>query len=70
MSSPEAIFFLNEQEAADFLDLSSTTLATWRSKGIGPPYVKMRTGTIRYEQSDLVVWMAAQKVVPGDGTAT
>lgn len=44
---------MTESKAADYLDLSVSTLQKWRSLGTaGPRYLKMG-GQIRYRQADL-----------------
>lgn len=43
--------------ARDFLSVELSTLATWRSEGCGPKYVKLsggRSGAIRYKLSELL----------------
>jgi predicted DNA-binding transcriptional regulator AlpA len=44
---------LNENEAAQFLGLSSRTLQAWRVRGGGPPYVKIGRA-VRYQRRALV----------------
>ena len=46
---------LTANEAADFLRCSPKTLANWRSKGIGPAFVK--SGRIAYELRVLEKWI-------------
>ena len=48
--------FVSRDVAAQFLGLSSRTLATWASAGIGPTYSKLsagRSGCVRYRMSEL-----------------
>lgn len=35
------------------------TLETWRSRGGGPPFLKLGAKTVRYQRRDLLDWMAA-----------
>jgi hypothetical protein len=35
-------------EAADYLNLSESTLESWRAKGIGPPWVKTEARSVGY----------------------
>lgn len=51
---------LNEDEAADYLELSPETLRTWRSRGKGPRYLKLEGRTIRYTLSELNAYLARQ----------
>jgi len=43
---------LTQGEAAEYLNLPPRTLATWRSRGGGPRFVRLR-GNVRYRQGDL-----------------
>lgn len=56
---------LNPAEVADLLVVNVRLLAAWRSRGVGPPYVKLG-GRIRYAREDLDAWVVAQRVVPGE----
>ena len=42
------------KEAATILKQSPSTLARWRHEGIGPKYSKLNTGSILYEEADLI----------------
>jgi len=55
---------LREKEAAELLNVTQTTLQTWRSRKTGPPYVKLGTGGIRYKEADLEVWASVTDVDP------
>lgn len=48
---------LTTAEAATYLSLSPRTLETWRSKLVGPPYVKPNGGKVRYRPEDLEQWV-------------
>lgn len=53
--------FLPPEQAAAFLSLSPSTLASWRSLGAGPRFRKVgagRSAAIRYALSDLRAFMA------------
>lgn len=59
---------LDEQAAADFLDLKPGTLAVWRSVGrYGLPFVKVGH-RVRYRRSDLVAWLE-RRTRPSGSTA-
>jgi len=49
--------YLTTREAAIVLGYSSGTLRNWRSKGEGPGYLKLETGTVRYRAKDIIKWM-------------
>jgi hypothetical protein len=44
------------------------TLAEWRSRGIGPRYIKVGRD-VRYRRSDLDAWITEHTVDPGLGAA-
>lgn len=49
------------EEAAKFLGVSPTSLATWRSTGQhGIPYIKIG-GSVRYLKDDLMKWVDKQR---------
>lgn len=48
-------------EASRILGLPACTLNTWRSRGGGPPYVKLGRRSIRYQRRVLFQWMAARE---------
>lgn len=47
--------------SASYLGISEKTLANYRSRGIGPPFVKR--GRIFYFKADLDAWLASGRVV-------
>ncbi len=49
--------FLTEREAASRLNVCHRTLQIWRSKGVGPVFVKLG-GAVRYRASDLAMFIA------------
>lgn len=53
--------YLNEAQAAEWLNLSPKTLRNLRCAGGGPLYVKAGRRCL-YDREDLSSWMAAQKV--------
>jgi DNA-binding transcriptional MerR regulator len=53
---------LAEVYAAELLGLSSRTLQAWRTKGIGPAFVRAGRA-IRYRRRDLIAWMDANTVM-------
>lgn len=64
--SEVAAALLTPNQAADFLGVPSETLATWRHRRVGPPYVQLGERTPRYRTSDLVAYVAAQTVATVD----
>jgi predicted DNA-binding transcriptional regulator AlpA len=49
---------LREKEVAEFLGLSSATLRNWRTRGDGPPFVRLSGRAIRYQPAALREWVA------------
>jgi excisionase family DNA binding protein len=59
---------MTEDEAAAYLDLRPTTLASWRNKNVGPAYLKVGR-LIRYRQADLDAWLNSRLVTPPSAVA-
>lgn len=51
---------LDSAEASSTIKVSERTLADWRHKGIGPPYVRVGPRQVRYRPSDLEAWLKSQ----------
>ena len=49
--------FLTVREAADFLRVSPLTLANWRSRGEGPPWVRISQKVIRCRRASLMAFL-------------
>ncbi|MBM3116061.1 helix-turn-helix domain-containing protein [Jeongeupia naejangsanensis] len=47
------------------LRVTETTLATWRSRGGGPAYIK-RGGRVLYRLADLQAFMATRNIEQGE----
>jgi hypothetical protein len=56
---------LKTTQAAKILTQSPQTLAGWRTRGAGPPYVLINGGGIRYILADLLAWIESHRVVDG-----
>lgn len=60
-------------EPANFLTVDSGTLKRWRTKGGGPPYVKISANRCRYSLEALKAWAAERTrrstADPGPGRA-
>lgn len=54
---------LRAQSVADLLGVSTSTLADWRKRGIGPRYLAPAPGTrwVRYRRSEVEAWLAEQE---------
>lgn len=53
---------LTPKEAAKLIGNSEKTLATWRSEGHGPTYLK-RTGRIHYPEKLAEIWVEENSVL-------
>jgi hypothetical protein len=59
---------LTQAEAAEFLNVQSRTLESWRMRGIGPSFVRYTSRAIRYRPADLLAFLERHEVAPaGDG---
>jgi predicted DNA-binding transcriptional regulator AlpA len=54
---------LNQEAAAALIGVKSATLASWRSLGKGPSYIKVGRSAF-YKAADIEHWLNAQAVVP------
>ena len=57
---------LNDKEAAATLNVSTITLANWRSLKRGPRWVRVGARMVRYRRSDLEAFVAAGDSRDGD----
>jgi hypothetical protein len=58
--------FVSERELEDMGVCSRRTLQGWRLRGRGPRYYKIPPrGMVRYELSEVLIWLAGQAVTPG-----
>jgi predicted DNA-binding transcriptional regulator AlpA len=53
-TDPEAL--MQERDAAAFLGFSRRALEAWRSRGGGPPFVRVSARAVRYRRRDLIAW--------------
>lgn len=49
-------------EAADYLQISVSSLTKWRMTGYGPKFVRLGPKAVRYRQEDLDAWMSENTV--------
>jgi hypothetical protein len=52
---------LNSQTAAGLLRIDRATLRRWRTRNIGPPYIRVGPRLIRYRDDDLRAYLDAQR---------
>jgi predicted DNA-binding transcriptional regulator AlpA len=48
-----------EQEIAEYLDVTLACLRDWRSRKVGPPYIKLGR-LVRYRRKDVLSWLESQ----------
>jgi len=59
---------LSQDDAAPALGIHNPrTLAAWRSRGYGPPFVRIGRRCVRYRYGDLLDYVARQTVEVGEG---
>ena len=61
MSADEIVQYLTPVDLSEQLQISLSTLATWRSAGKGPKFYRMG-GLVRYHPDDVAAWAADQAV--------
>ncbi|WP_040336784.1 helix-turn-helix domain-containing protein [Candidatus Blastococcus massiliensis] len=59
---------LDTDQVAEMTGLAVNTLRSWRWQGVGPRSFKVGRW-VRYERSDVVAWLAAQKASTSAGGA-
>ena len=52
---------LTEEKAAEAFELTPRCLQNWRTKGGGPPYIRIGHRTVRYDPEDLERWLEERK---------
>lgn len=70
MTSSESEHFLTEDEVVTRYRqaLAAGTLRNWRSKGIGPPFIRIGKAVL-YARADLEAWEAGQRSTPHGGAS-
>lgn len=56
---------MTPDEAAEQFGVSAKTLANQRSRRVGPPYVKLSGGIVRYSRKAVRQWLAERTVDHG-----
>jgi predicted DNA-binding transcriptional regulator AlpA len=60
---------MTETELAAELKVKPKTLANQRSRRVGPPYVKLSGGIVRYSRSAVRHWLDTKTIEHGGGAA-
>ncbi len=55
---------MKDDETGGMLLMSPKTLANKRSRGEGPPYVRLSGGAIRYSRKAVLAWIEQNTVTP------
>jgi hypothetical protein len=55
--------YMDENDAGAYIRVAPGTLKNWRSRGLGPPYLKIG-GLVVYHRPALNDWMLARTVIP------
>lgn len=59
-TAPVSVILLTSGEAATYLGYSSNrTMENFRYRKVGPPYICLPTGAVRYRQADLDAWVGS-----------
>ena len=58
---------VDPREAGRMIGLKPKTLERRRERGLGPPFVRLESGRIRYMVADLKAFLRERRVVPGRG---
>ncbi len=53
---------LSRVELAKALGISSRTVDRWIAEGVGPPYVRLPGGTLRWRWGDVREWLREHRV--------
>lgn len=48
-------------EASRIIGFPASTLHTWRSRGGGPPFLKLGSKSVRYQRRALFTWMSTRQ---------
>jgi hypothetical protein len=60
---------LTPQEVSAEYGISEANLATWRTRGGGPRFLRPRPRVIRYKRSSIVEWLGAEVSSTGEAKA-
>ena len=58
--------FLTEKELSEYIRISIPCLKHWRSIGYGPSFFRHKGKSIRYNLSEVCVWIDRSLVEPGE----
>lgn len=53
---------LTPEQAAEMLSVKLGTLAAWRHRRVGPPFLQLAPRSPRYRRADVDAWLKSRKV--------
>ena len=62
MSSMHERTLLTERDLAGMLGKPPRTLSQWRYRQVGPPFLRLVGGSVRYDLADIEAWLDTQRV--------
>jgi len=65
---PEQPDLIKKEVLAAEWDLSPKTLDNWRSRGVGPPFVKLNSA-VRYSRRACAQWLTEREAAQSEGVA-
>jgi hypothetical protein len=57
---PPLIDLIDTSTLSQLTGIPSSTLSSWRRRGMGPAFVRLSWGNVRYHLGDLALWIEAQ----------
>jgi len=58
-SNPQTL--LPPRKIAALIGIEESTLAAWRKRGGGPPWYRIRRHLIRYDKTEVLIWINSQR---------
>jgi len=59
LDAAEPDIFLNENRAAEIINVNPRTLRQWRLRGGGPKFIRISSRCVRYRYRGLIAWAEA-----------
>jgi len=57
-----------QKVVAETADVEETTVEAWRYRGVGPPFIRVTPGCVRYTRDGFLRWLAERyRATPGHG---
>ena len=66
VETPTGLTLWSTAELADVLGVPASTVANWRSSGVGPKFIRVGKH-VRYDQTDVVAWIEGNKHAQTEG---